>query len=76
MNKAEILGRNLHPHQVRIISPLPPAIPYWEPPAFVEVPEECAAVFGDQLHEILSPARCHFFKQPLDGQISLFEGGL
>lgn len=75
MNKAEILGRNLHPHQVRIISPLPPAIPYWEPPAFVEVPE-CCTVFDDRMRDVLSLVRVHFSKQPLDGQISLFEGEL
>jgi len=75
MKHSCILGRNLHPHQVRIISPLPPAIPYWEPPAFVEV-NECCTVFDDRMRDVLSPARGHFFKQPLDGQVSLFEGGL
>lgn len=74
MSKNEILGRNLQPRQVRIISPLPPAIPFWEPPDIVEVHERCT-VFDDQLHDMLSPARTHFCKG-LDGQISLFEGGL
>lgn len=75
MNKAEILGRNLHPHQVRIISPLPPAIPFPEPAPIMEVPE-CCTVFDDRLHEVLAPARGRFFKAPFEGQFSLFEGDL
>lgn len=75
MKHIGILGRNLHPHQVRLISPLPPAIPYWEPPEFVEV-HECISVFDDKLHDILSPARMHICKGSLDGQMSLFGGEL